>query len=39
MTSVLVPIAYVIIIFGGLFIFSYFYRKHTASTSSSQCVP
>ncbi|KDR81540.1 hypothetical protein GALMADRAFT_134971 [Galerina marginata CBS 339.88] len=32
MTSVLVPVAYVIIIFGGLFVFSYFYRKHTSST-------
>lgn len=33
MTSVLVPVAYVIIVFGGLFVFSYFYRKHTACTS------
>jgi translocation protein SEC66 len=33
MASVLVPVAYVIIIFGGLFVFSYFYRKHTSSTS------
>jgi translocation protein SEC66 len=31
MASVLVPVAYVIIIFGGLFIFSYFYRKRTAT--------
>lgn len=34
MASVLVPVAYVIIIFGGLFVFSFFYRKHTSSTSS-----
>ncbi|PPQ73997.1 hypothetical protein CVT26_006366 [Gymnopilus dilepis] len=31
MASVLVPVAYVIIIFGGLFVFSYFYRKHTST--------
>ena len=31
MASVLVPVAYVIIVFGGLFIFSYFYRKRTSS--------
>ncbi|KAF8959016.1 Pre protein translocase subunit Sec66-domain-containing protein [Flammula alnicola] len=31
MASVLVPVAYVIIIFGGLFVFSFFYRKHTAT--------
>ncbi|KIM49194.1 hypothetical protein M413DRAFT_60030 [Hebeloma cylindrosporum] len=30
MASVLVPVAYVIIIFGGLFVFSFFYRKHTS---------
>ncbi|TFK29869.1 translocation protein sec66 [Coprinopsis marcescibilis] len=30
MASVLVPIAYVIIVFGGLFLFSFFYRKHTS---------
>ena len=35
MASVLVPVAYVIIVFGGLFVFSYFYRKHTSSTSSA----
>jgi len=28
---VLVPVAYVIIVFGGLFIFSYFYRKRTST--------
>lgn len=33
MASVLVPVAYLIIIFGGLFVFSYFYRKHTSSLS------
>jgi len=31
MASVLVPVAYVIIVFGGLFVFSYFYRKHTST--------
>ena len=31
MASVLVPVAYVIIVFGGLFVFSYFYRKRTSS--------
>ncbi|GLB35023.1 putative preprotein translocase subunit Sec66 [Lyophyllum shimeji] len=31
MASVLVPIAYIVIVFGGLFIFSYFYRKHTST--------
>jgi len=30
MASVLVPVAYLIIIFGGLFVFSFFYRKHTS---------
>jgi len=31
MASVLVPVVYVIIVFGGLFVFSYFYRKHTST--------
>ncbi|KAF7440434.1 translocation protein S66 [Pleurotus ostreatus] len=31
MASILVPIAYVIIVFGGLYVFSYFYRNYTAS--------
>ncbi|KAF8163235.1 Pre protein translocase subunit Sec66-domain-containing protein [Crassisporium funariophilum] len=31
MASVLVPVAYVIIVFGGLFVFSFFYRKHTST--------
>ncbi|KAF9457165.1 Pre protein translocase subunit Sec66-domain-containing protein [Collybia nuda] len=31
MASVLVPVAYIIIVFGGLFVFSYFYRKHTST--------
>ncbi|KJA20229.1 hypothetical protein HYPSUDRAFT_217124 [Hypholoma sublateritium FD-334 SS-4] len=39
MTSVLVPVAYVIIVFGGLFVFSYFYRKHTASKSFEPYFP
>ena len=30
MASVFVPVAYVIIVFGGLFVFSFFYRKHTS---------
>jgi len=33
MASVLVPVAYVIIVFGGLFVFSFFYRRHTSSLS------
>jgi len=33
MASILVPIAYIIIVFGGLFVFSYFYRKHTSTQS------
>ncbi|KAF9005584.1 Pre protein translocase subunit Sec66-domain-containing protein [Cyathus striatus] len=39
MASVLVPIAYVIIVFGGLFIFSYFYRRHTSTTSFEPYFP
>ncbi|KAF8742346.1 hypothetical protein AX14_004904 [Amanita brunnescens Koide BX004] len=31
MASLLVPVVYVLVVFGGLFIFSYFYRKHTSS--------
>ncbi|KAF5381059.1 hypothetical protein D9615_003895 [Tricholomella constricta] len=31
MAPVLVPIAYIVIVFGGLFIFSFFYRKHTST--------
>jgi translocation protein SEC66 len=31
MASVLVPVFYVFVVFGGLFIFSHFYRKSTAS--------
>ncbi|KAK7466970.1 Translocation protein S66 [Stygiomarasmius scandens] len=31
MASVFVPVAYVIIVFGSLFVFSYFYRKRAAS--------
>lgn len=31
MASILVPVAYLIIVFGGLFLFSHFYRKHTSS--------
>ena len=32
MASVLVPVFYVLIVFGGLFIFGRFYRKRSAST-------
>ncbi|KAG6854637.1 hypothetical protein C0991_004239 [Blastosporella zonata] len=39
MASVLVPIAYIIIVFGGLFVFSYFYRKHTSSQSYEPYFP
>ncbi|KAK2466978.1 hypothetical protein APHAL10511_001236 [Amanita phalloides] len=31
MASLLVPVVYILVVFGGLFIFSYFYRKHTSS--------
>ncbi|EAU88444.1 translocation protein sec66 [Coprinopsis cinerea okayama7 len=31
MASILVPVAYIFIVFGGLFVFSYFYRKHTST--------
>ncbi|KAG6814327.1 hypothetical protein H0H92_013452 [Tricholoma furcatifolium] len=39
MASVFVPVAYVIIVFGGLFVFSYFYRKHTSSQSYEPYFP
>ncbi|KAG6911474.1 hypothetical protein DXG01_014548 [Tephrocybe rancida] len=39
MASVLVPIAYIIIVFGGLFVFSYFYRKHTSTQSYEPYFP
>jgi translocation protein SEC66 len=32
MASVLVPVFYVFVLFGGLFIFGHFYRKRSAST-------
>ncbi|KAJ3824369.1 Pre protein translocase subunit Sec66-domain-containing protein [Lentinula raphanica] len=31
MASVLVPVAYILVVFGGLFIFSFYYRKQAAS--------
>lgn len=31
MASILVPVAYVIIVFGGLLVFSHFYRKRNSS--------
>ncbi|KAJ3513658.1 hypothetical protein NLJ89_g2836 [Agrocybe chaxingu] len=39
MASVLVPVAYVIIIFGGLFVFSFFYRKHTSTKAYEPYFP
>ncbi|KAG6903220.1 hypothetical protein C0995_002763 [Termitomyces sp. Mi166 len=39
MASVLVPIVYLIIVFGGLFLFSYFYRKHTSTQSYEPYFP
>ncbi|KAH9484342.1 Translocation protein sec66 [Psilocybe cubensis] len=39
MASVLVPVAYIIIIFGGLFVFSYFYRKHTSTKAFEPYFP
>lgn len=40
MASVLVPVFYVFVVFGGLFIFGHFYRKRSASTplSSLLCI-
>lgn len=35
MASVLVPVAYIIIVFGSLLVFSYFYRQKTAGMSPS----
>ncbi|KAG7452586.1 uncharacterized protein BT62DRAFT_1070337 [Guyanagaster necrorhizus] len=31
MASILVPFAYIIVVFGALFIFSHYYRKHTSA--------
>jgi hypothetical protein len=39
MASVLVPVAYIIIVFGGLFVFSYFYRRHTSSMRYTPLFP
>jgi len=39
MTSVLVPVAYVVIVFGGLYIFSHFYRKHTSTQAYEPYFP
>ncbi|KAG6878713.1 hypothetical protein C0993_011528 [Termitomyces sp. T159_Od127] len=39
MASVLVPIAYLVIVFGGLFLFSHFYRKHTSTQSYEPYFP
>jgi hypothetical protein len=41
MASVLVPVLYVVIVFGSLYIFSYLYRRHNASEyvfSAPECV-
>jgi translocation protein SEC66 len=34
MTSVIIPIAYLVVIFGGLYVFSVLYRRHTAGKST-----
>ncbi|KXN85452.1 Translocation protein sec66 [Leucoagaricus sp. SymC.cos] len=39
MASVLVPVAYIIIVFGGLFIFSHFYRRHTSKQTFEPYFP
>lgn len=31
MASLLAPVLYLLIVVGGMFVFSYFYRKHAAS--------
>ncbi|KAF8654159.1 hypothetical protein AX16_003688 [Volvariella volvacea WC 439] len=38
-TSILVPVAYVVIVLGGLFTFSYFYRKQTAARITESYFP
>ena len=37
MASVLVPVLYVVIVFGSLYIFSYLYRRHNASKYAFSC--
>ncbi|TFL07620.1 Sec62/63 complex, subunit Sec66, partial [Pterulicium gracile] len=39
MASVFVPVLYVIIVFGGLFVFSHFYRKRAASIRPESYFP
>ncbi|KAJ6630722.1 Pre protein translocase subunit Sec66-domain-containing protein [Mycena sp. CBHHK59/15] len=39
MASVLVPVLYMVIVFGGLFVFSYFYRRRSASKSLAPYFP
>jgi len=34
MASVIIPIAYLIVIFGGLYVFSVLYRRHLAGKST-----
>ena len=34
MASVIIPIAYLIVIFGGLYVFSVLYRRHIAGKST-----
>jgi len=34
MTSVIIPIAYLVVIFGGLYVFSVLYRRHIAGKST-----
>jgi hypothetical protein len=39
MASVLVPVFYVVVVFGGLFVFGQFYGKRSASKSSPSLLP
>jgi translocation protein SEC66 len=34
MASIIIPIAYLIVIFGGLYVFSVLYRRHLAGKST-----
>ncbi|SJL00320.1 uncharacterized protein ARMOST_03632 [Armillaria ostoyae] len=39
MASILVPFAYIIVVFGALFIFSHYYRKHTSAQTFEPYFP
>ncbi|KAM6500585.1 Sec62/63 complex, subunit Sec66 [Amanita muscaria] len=39
MASLLVPIVYVLVVFGGLFVFSHFYRKHSSTRAYEPYFP